>query len=43
MDFQSFRGQLHGLELIGLRSSLYHWKVLETQMFKMASHDSFGY
>jgi hypothetical protein len=27
MDFRIFRMQLQGLELIGLKSSLYHWKT----------------
>ncbi len=35
MDFRIFKGRLQGSKLIGLKSSLYHQKVLETQMFKM--------
>jgi len=42
MDFQTFRDQLQGSKPIGLRSSLYHWKALET-LSKMNSHDPFGH
>jgi hypothetical protein len=42
MNSQIFRGKLHGSKLTGLQSSLYHWKTLETYMFKMGSHDPFG-
>jgi hypothetical protein len=30
MDFQIFRGRLQGTKIIGLKSYLYHWKVLAT-------------
>jgi hypothetical protein len=30
MDFQIFREEFEGLKLIGLKHSLYHWKVLKT-------------
>jgi hypothetical protein len=43
MDCQIFRGRFQGLQPIGLRSSLYHWKAIETYMFKMGSHDPFGH
>jgi len=42
MDSRIFKGRLQGSKLIGL-SFLYHWKVLEMQMFKMGLHDTFGY
>jgi hypothetical protein len=34
MDFQIFRRQLKGSKLIGWKNSLYHWRALETYMFK---------
>ncbi len=43
MDFQTFRGQLQVSKLITLKSLLYHWKVLETWMYEMGSHDPFVY
>jgi hypothetical protein len=43
MDFQILRRRLQGSKLIGLKSSLYHWKTLGTQMFKMGLHYPFGY
>jgi hypothetical protein len=30
MDFQIFKGRLQGSKRIRLKSSLYHWKILET-------------
>jgi hypothetical protein len=36
VDFRTFREQLKGQKLNGLRSSLYHWKALKTQMSKWA-------
>jgi hypothetical protein len=43
MDSQIFKARLQGLKPIGLKSSLYHWKVIETQMCKMGSHCPFGH
>jgi hypothetical protein len=43
MDFRIFREQLYRSKPIGLRSSLYHWKVLGTWRSKMGSHDPFGH
>jgi hypothetical protein len=43
MDFWIFRGRLQGSKPIGLKSYLYHWKSIETYMFKMGSHDPFGH
>ncbi len=41
MNSQIFKVQLQGLKSIGLNSYLYHWKYVETQMSKMASHRPF--
>jgi hypothetical protein len=41
MNFQIFREQLQGSKHIRLNSFLFHWKALETQMFKMGLHDPF--
>jgi len=38
-----FRERLQGSKPNGLRSSLYHWKFIETQMSKMGLHDPFGH
>jgi hypothetical protein len=35
--------RFQGSKPIGLESSLYYWKAIETWMFKMGSHDSFGH
>ncbi len=43
VDSRMFKEQLQGPKLNGLKSYLYHWKVIETQMFKMGSHDPFGH
>ncbi len=43
VDSQMFRERFQGSKLNGLKSSLYHWKSIETQMSKMGLHDSFGY
>jgi hypothetical protein len=43
MDFQIFRERFQGSKLIGWKSSLYHWKVLEMYMSKVGLHDPFGY
>jgi hypothetical protein len=43
MDSWIFRKQLQGSKPIGLKSYLYHWKVLGIYMSKMSSHDLFGY
>jgi hypothetical protein len=41
MDFWIFRKQLQESKFIKLKSLLYHWKSIETKMFKMGSHDPF--
>jgi hypothetical protein len=38
-----FRERFEESELIGLRTSLYHWKSLKTYMFKMGFHYPFEY
>jgi hypothetical protein len=43
MDSWIFRENLHGWKPIEWRYSLYHWKDIETWMFKMGSHDPFGH
>ncbi len=43
MDSRIFKEQFQGSKHIGWKISLYHWKVLETYMFKMGSHYPFGY
>jgi len=43
MDSRIFKEQLQGSKPIGLKSFLYHWKSLGTQMSKMGSHDPFGH
>ncbi len=43
VDYRIFREQLQGSKPNGLRSSLYHWKALGTQMSRMGSHDPFGH
>jgi hypothetical protein len=43
MDSWIFIEQLQGSRLIGLKSSLYHWKSLKTYMFKMGLYNPFGY
>jgi hypothetical protein len=43
MDSRIFREKLQGSKPIGLKSSLYHWKSIETKMFKRGSHDPFGH
>ncbi len=43
MDSRIFKGRLQGLNLIGLKGYLYHWKHLGTLMSKMGSHDPFEY
>jgi hypothetical protein len=43
MDFRILKGWLQGSKLIALMNLLYHWKVVETWMSKMGSHDPFGY
>jgi hypothetical protein len=43
MDFRIFKERLQGSKLIRLKTSLYHWKYLETSMFKMGSHVPFEY
>jgi hypothetical protein len=41
VDFWIFRERLQGSNPIALRSSLYHWKSIETYMAKIGSHDPF--
>jgi hypothetical protein len=43
MDSRIFKAWLQGSKLITLKNSLYHWKAIEMQMFKMGSHYAFGY
>jgi hypothetical protein len=43
MDCWIFKEQLQRSKLIGLNSSLYHWKTLETRMSKMGLHVQFAY
>jgi hypothetical protein len=43
MDSQIFKEQFEGSKLIGLKSSLYHWKHLKTSMSKIGLHDPFEY
>jgi hypothetical protein len=43
VDSWMFKERLQGLKPNGLKSSLYHWKDIETQMSKMGSHDPFGH
>jgi hypothetical protein len=40
MDSWIFRERFQGLKPIGLKSFLYHWKIIE---IKMGLHDSFGH
>jgi len=43
MDSWMFREWLQGSKPNGSKSSLYHWKSIETWMFNMGSHDPFGH
>jgi hypothetical protein len=43
MSFRNFRKRFHESKFIGLKSSLYYWKVFNMQMSKMVSHYSFKY
>jgi hypothetical protein len=43
MESRIFRKWFEGSKLIGLKNSLYHWKILKTKMSKMGSHDPFEY
>jgi hypothetical protein len=43
MDSRIFRARLQGLKPIGLKSYLYHWKPIETEMFKMGLLHPFGH
>jgi hypothetical protein len=43
MASRIFRRQWQKLKFIALKNSLYHWKALKIGMFKMGSHDPFGY
>ncbi len=43
VDSQMFREKLQGSKPNGLKGFLYHWKSIETQMFKMISHHQFGH
>jgi hypothetical protein len=42
-DSRKFRTQLQGSKHLALKCSLYRWKGLKVQMFKMASHEPFGH
>jgi hypothetical protein len=41
MDSRIFREQLQRSKPIRLKSYLYHWKVIKTQISKMGSRDPF--
>jgi hypothetical protein len=43
MDFQIFRRPFQGSKFIEFKFFVYHWKALESYMFKMGSHDPFEY
>jgi hypothetical protein len=43
VDSRIFIERLEESKPIGLKSSLYHWKALGTQMSKVGSHDPFGH
>ncbi len=43
MDSRIFKEKLQGSKPIGLKSSVYHWKVLGTYIFKTCLHDPFGH
>jgi hypothetical protein len=43
MESWIFKEQSNESKPIGLKISLYHWKSLETLMFKMGLHDPFGH
>jgi hypothetical protein len=43
MDFRIFRNQLQESKVIGLKSYLYHWKIIGTYMSKMGLHVPFEY
>ncbi len=42
-DSRNFRVQLQGSKHLALRRSSCHWKVIEMEMSKMASHEPFGH
>jgi hypothetical protein len=41
VHFQMFKERSQRPKLNGLRSYLYHWKVIKMLMYKMGSHDPF--
>jgi hypothetical protein len=43
VDSQTLREQLQRSKHLALRSSLYHRKAIELEMFKMGLHDPFGH
>jgi hypothetical protein len=43
VDSRIFKEWLQGSKPITLRNSLYHWKYIETKMFEMGLHNSFGH
>jgi len=43
VESQMFREQLQGSKPNGLKSYLYHWKAIETQMSKMSLDNPFGH
>jgi hypothetical protein len=43
MDSRMFRKLFQGSKPNELRSYLYHWKAIETSMFKMGFYDPFGH
>jgi hypothetical protein len=43
LNSQKLRVRLQGSKHFALKCFSYHWKDLEVQMSKMASHESFGH
>jgi hypothetical protein len=43
VDFQIFKERLQGPKPIALKTFLYHWKSIETNMSEMGLHDPFGH
>jgi hypothetical protein len=43
VDFRNFKERSQKEKPFALKSSLYHWKVIEAHMSKMGSHDPFGH
>jgi hypothetical protein len=43
VDSRTFRELLQGSKHLALRTTLYHWKVIQMSMFKMGLHDPLGH